>query len=155
MKTPVINKNLLIFRFVVVFLICASACSKNNELEDGLKCQVEAKNGQDDDIIGEWKLVKGQTVFHDPRTIDFSCDNVTYTFQEDGTLEVSGSAETVIGLGAGKYSFQLHREPLESSDEEFTLQIDELVMGSEISADAMIINHSYLDGPILYFVRIR
>lgn len=133
----------------------ASACSKSNEFDDGLKCQVDAKNGQDDDIIGEWKLVKGRVVFRDPKTIDFSCDDVVYTFQEDGTVEISGSAETVIGLGAGRYSFQLHREPLESSNEEFTLQIDGLNMGSEISADAMVLNNSYLDGPILHFVRIR
>lgn len=142
-------------RFVIVFLICVLGCGKNNDLGDSPRCKVETKIGQDDDIVGNWKLIKGQAVFDGPKTTDYSCDNVIYKFQEDGILVVSSDTKTVIGIDAGQYAYQLHHELLESSDEEFTLQIDGLTMGIEISTDAMIINHSYLDGPILHFVRIR
>ena len=156
MRTPILNKHNLIFRLVIVFLIGVWGCSKNSEPDDeGQRCQVKAKDGQDDDIIGEWKLVKGQTVFHEPKTIDYSCDNIIYKFQENGTLVVSSDTETLIDLETGQYSYQLRHEPLESSNEEFTLQIEESFIGSEISADTMILNHSYLDGPILHFVRIK
>jgi len=57
MKTQIINKNRWIFRLMVVTAISVSACDKHNQFNEGLKCQVEAQNGQDDDLIGKWKLV--------------------------------------------------------------------------------------------------
>lgn len=155
MRTPTINKYNLVFHLVTVFLISMWGCSKNNDLDDGQRCKVEVKIGQDDEIIGDWKLIKGQTVFNEPKTVDYSCENVIYKFEEDGSLVISSNTEDLIDLGTGEYLYQLRFEPLEASNEEFTLKIGEAEMGCEISADAMILNSSYLDGPILHFARIR
>lgn len=155
MRRMILNKNSLFFQFMIVFLVGALGCGKNDDLDNAQRCKVEGKIGADDDIFGQWKLIKGQTFFYESKTIDYSCNNIIYEFREDETLIISSDTETVIDLGPGLYSYQLHYEPLEASDEEFTLQIDGLIMGIEISTDAMIVNHSYFDGPILYFVRIR
>ena len=154
MKRLIFNKNNFFSTVVILFLTCFLGCEKGSKLNVNQRCKVEAKIGQDNDVVGKWKMIRGQTAFHEQRTIDFSCNNIIYDFQTDGTLSISSDTENLISLASGKYKYELLFEPLEASNEEFTLQIDGLVTGSEISTDAMTINHSYHDGPILHFVRV-
>lgn len=58
-----------------------------------MACPVVAVSAPDDDITGKWKLVKGQTVFYEPRTEDYSCSNSVYHFQQDGILTISSDKE--------------------------------------------------------------
>lgn len=151
---PVLMKKNLIFQSLILCLIGLSGCEKTNETGDGQRCRIEAKQGLDDDIVGTWKLVKGQTVFYEPKTIDYSCDNVIYEFQEGGALVISSNTSELIGLEAGNYTYELLNEPFLES-EEFTLRLGGLTQGCEISTDAMTLNNAPIDGPILNLVRIR
>ncbi|MGV3763415.1 hypothetical protein [Parapedobacter sp.] len=155
MKTLTFNKSNFFPTLMILLLTYSWGCQKSNRLNANQRCKVVAKIGQDNDIVGKWKMVKGQTAFHEQKIIDFSCDNIIYDFQTDGTLSISSDTENLISLASGKYKYELLFEPLEASNEEFMLRINGLVMGSEISTDAMTINQSYHDGPILHFVRIR
>ncbi len=154
MRMPILMMKNLMFQSVILCLVCLWGCEKNSEADDGQRCRVEAKQGSDDDIVGAWKLVQGQTVFYEPKTTDYSCDNVIYEFQENGTLAISSNTSNLTGLEAGNYTYELLNESFLESGE-FTLQIEGSIQGCKISTDAMILNSAPLDGPILNFVRIR
>jgi hypothetical protein len=47
--------------------------------EDEQKCNTNAVTGSQDDIVGEWKQVKGKTVFYNPRIIEYTCNNIITT----------------------------------------------------------------------------
>jgi len=123
---------------------------------DELGCPVSAINGPENDITGKWKLTKGQTVFYNPQTIDYSCNNIIYHFQSDGRLKIDSDRDDIIGLDSGEYKYEYSMSVLyENIKENSTLKINDIQMPCSISRHDLIINDSPLDGPILHLVRVQ
>ena len=141
----------------ITALYTFGACQKEDKLDkDNLQCPVVAKDGPNNDIVGKWKLVKVQPAFSNPRTEDYSCGNVEYEFQEGGILIVTGSAENIRGYDDGQYSFEFKDIKLhEGIKEKYTVKIDDMSIACGIQDNKMVLNDSFLDGDILYFVRIE
>lgn len=126
--------------------------------EDNLQCPVTAKEGADDDIIGKWKLVKAETIklAYGISIEDYSCNNIIYHFQEDDSLVISGISEGMPGHENGEYSFEFNDAKLyEGIEEEYTVKIEDMSIACSIQDNHMVLNNSFLDGDILYFVRIE
>lgn len=102
-------KKILLLGSILIVLACFNCTDDENP---DMACLVVAANGPDDDIIGKWKLVKTEKLSQiDPRTIDYSCDNITYYFQENGTLSIKRDREDYIGYPTGQHMFEfMHSE---------------------------------------------
>jgi|SRR5690606_13581353 len=121
-----------------------------------LECTVTGVKGNDRQIKGKWKLVKGSTVFYNPRTVDYSCDEVIYNFKSNGTLVITSDTEDLISLPSGEYPYILTRSPIyEGIGKPYTVKINSLDIACSISNGIMILDNSRVDAPILEFVRIE
>ncbi|MBK7480595.1 MAG: hypothetical protein IPI69_13350 [Bacteroidales bacterium] len=119
-------------------------------------CHVKTIKGPENDITGKWKLIKGQTVFYNPQTIDYSCDNIIYHFESDGRLKIDSDIDDIIGFDSGEYTYEFSMSVLyENIEEKFTLKINDIHLPCNISRSDLIIDDSPLDGPILHLVRIK
>ena len=142
---------------IFIFLLTIVSCRKDEIPEQNLKCPVVAVNGADDNILGKWKLVNANIVFSNPRTEDYSCDEIIYDFRADGILVVSsGASGDSVGHQQGQYTYAFTADRLfEGIEESYTLSINETKIASGIKNNKLVLNDSPLDGPILYFVRIQ
>ncbi len=79
-----------------------------NKTLSEIKCLPDSPvKGKENDIIGEWKLVQiGKRVgFGVPvDTIDISCDNVYFEFENDSILQVLGKSN-LLKQGSYKYTY--------------------------------------------------
>jgi hypothetical protein len=124
--------------------------------EDEQKCNTNAVTGSQDDIVGEWKQVKGKTVFSNPQIIEYTCNNIIYKFKSDGSLNILSDVENPIGYNSGDHIYEFSQNNLYGiPDENFTLKIDNTNWACSISGSNMVLDDSPLDGPILYFIRIK
>ena len=136
----------------VLFLSMLMSCHKNNENN----CLPVIVNGSQTDIRGDWKQVKGQTVFYNPKTIDYSCNNIVYHFKTNDSLIIDSDVTSPIGYESGIYNYQFTLESLYNDPKEkFTLKIGNINWSCGISGSDLIINSAPVDGPILYLVRIK
>ncbi len=149
MKTKKI-KLLSIFLFMLPF--CVVLFVVGCEEDDDEKCSTIAINGPEDDITGKWKLINGEEIFFNPRTVDYSCNNVVYHFQTDSILTITSDIVDIIGFAPGQYSYEFG---LGEDKEHYRLKIDHSQGGCNISGSDLDINYAYLDGPILHFIRIQ
>lgn len=142
---------------ILIILFMIIACKKDDNMEENLRCPIEALDGANDNVVGKWKLAKAKVVFQNPRTEDYSCDEIIYDFRADGILVISGGASSdSIGYPEGQYTYAFTADKLfEWVEESYTLSIDETKIASGINNNQLILNSSPLDGPILYFVRIQ
>ncbi len=124
--------------------------------DDEQKCNTNAVTGSQDDIVGEWKQVKGKTVFYNPRIIEYTCNNIIYKFKSDGSLNILSDVENPIGYNSGDHLYEFSQNNLYGNpDENFTLKIDNTNWACSISGSNMVLDDSPVDGPILYFIRIK
>lgn len=143
-RLKLLGISLLILPLCTVLL--GAGCQKKDE-----KCTINAINGPEDNIIGKWKLVKGEEVFYNPRTVDYSCNNVIYQFKTDGVLIITSDIVDIIGFGTGKYSYEF----ILTDKGSHTLKVDNSQGGCSILGSDLTINYAYLDGPILYLIRVQ
>jgi hypothetical protein len=61
------------------------------ELSERVKCPSPVKTGEEEEPVGEWKLMLR---INGTDTVDCSCENVVYRFKPDQTLTVSIGDET-------------------------------------------------------------
>jgi hypothetical protein len=144
------NMKLLII-FLLLLPLCMAILGAGCE-KDEQECSTVAVNGNKDDIAGKWKLIKGEEVYYNPRTVNYSCNNVIYHFQSDDILIITSDIGDIIGFEHGQYSYEFS---LTENKENYTLKIGHLQGGCVISSTNLNINYSSLDGPILNFVRIQ
>lgn len=105
-------------------------------------------------IIGEWKLIEGETVFKEHRSFDYSDNKIIYYFHSDGVLTVTSDIEGHLGHASGQYTYNFSQSQLyENIDERFTLTIGSTSSPCSISAERMVLNDAPVDGPILHFVK--
>lgn len=138
---------------LIVLPLLISACQKDERKEEIVKCTIVAKEGSNDNVIGKWKLVTGETTFFNPRKEDYSCQDIIYDFREDGTLVISGNNEQLIGYEGGEYTFEFSKIELYEGLN-YSLTIENGSIGCSIEKNHMILDNSPLDGPILHLVRI-
>lgn len=106
-------------------------------------------------LTGRWKLVRGQTFFLEPRTVDYSSNEIVYHFHKDGDLTISSDLEDPIGYPEGQYFYEFRPFPaFDGHNLEYTLQIGGASWACAISRNRMTLDNSPLDGPILTFVKI-
>lgn len=140
--------NLLSF---VLILLIVTGCK-----EDEQKSTTDAEIDSQNDIVGEWKQVKGKTVFYNPQIIDYTCNNIIYKFKSDGSLNIFSDVDNPIGYNSGDHLYEFSQNNLYGiPDENFTLKIDNRYWACSISGSNMVLDDSPVDGPILYFIRIK
>lgn len=106
-------------------------------------------------LIGRWKLVRGETVFYEPRTVDYSSNDIVYHFHPNGSLTISSDLEDLIAYPDGQYVYEFNPKPVHTgSDLKYSLKIDGVNWPCDISGRNMILDDSPLDGPILSFVKL-
>ena len=142
-------------KLLIIFLLIFVGCKKTEVIDIDLKCSVVARKGNDNQIIGKWKLVKAQTVFLDPRTVDYSCNQIIYAFDLNGNLTITADTADIIGQNSGSYDYTFSKSSFfEGQNEKYTIKIKQRSITCGISNGVMILDDSPLDGPILYLVRI-
>lgn len=136
---------------ILLLLFVGTGCKENEQ-----KCTTVAVEGPEDDVVGKWKQVKGKTVFDKSQIVDYSCNNIIYNFKSDGSLSINSDIDNPIGYNSGEYIYEFSQHSLyENIDENYTLKIDNSNWACSISGSNMVLNNAPLDGPILYFVRIK
>lgn len=145
----------------LIIMLSFFSCKKDELDINDLQCPVTAIQGEKNDIIGKWKLVKQKNAWGLP-TIDYSCQNIIYEFKSDGNLLVtSGDGKNDLSIPLGSHEFELISTPLPNDPlkEVQSLSIIGDSMSSswpcEISANEMTLSQAWLDGPNLTFYRIQ
>jgi hypothetical protein len=139
------------FAFSIIIL----GCKKTDFVKLDLTCPITARKGDDSEVIGKWKLVKGETVFMSKSTEDYSCNEIIYHFRSDGSLIITANIDKFIGNTSGTYQYKFTDSQLyEGMSQTKTLQINLRSLACGISGGIMKLDDSPLDGPILYLVRL-
>lgn len=147
------SKKLLLSLCVFTFLF--ASCEKNIQKTNELKCEVKIKEGSNTSVLGKWKLVRGTSVFYEPVTYDYSCENIIYEFTSDGTLIITGDAEQNLGYGKGIYDYKFQVANSETGIYlPYMITINGNSLSSNIVNHQLELNNSSVDGPILYFLRV-
>lgn len=150
-------------RYILVGALCAvmfQTCKKTGPSEEVVttyRCSVNSVAGDQDGVVGKWKLLSYRTVFYNPDTTDHSCDDIIYEFKPDGRLTVTTTVDEPRGYAAGDYTFELKANVApEDGNKYYTLQIGEHSQWpATIGPREMILSQAYLDGPVLHFARIE
>lgn len=171
--------------FASVFFSCAKKEIKEIVIEEILyseyDCPVLGVTGLENSIVGEWKLVKYEDfdgLTHEKiKSIDYSCDDITYHFRSDGKLDISKSFEGRLNnnsnhddFKAGQYTYNYYPPNKGSSATAgvpIGLNITPIVPGKPFSpaqlwgphildrGSTLTLVHLGRFGPHLYFIRIQ
>jgi len=144
--------------FFYILILCSVAfnCSKDSEnnIEENSNCIVGEIDTDitSNRIIGEWKLLKSKTYFHD---YDYSNQNIIYNFKSNGELVVTGANKTG-GYPIGTYNYTFEEDYLSNSANPnepmlWLVNIDGLKWIHQSQNDLMVIGQSYVDGSDLCF----
>ncbi len=139
MKLPV---KYLLWLLFPTFLLCFMHCSEKEEPYVG--------------IIGTWRLVETRSMI----IVDHSNDRIIFQFMPNGTLKVahrSGPPSWSPGEGVHTYALSdLDSTNWQGYTKVGNLEIGERVYGCYLSANRMVIvDNPHLDGPLVYFERVR
>lgn len=144
-------KTLYHFRTLLVLLLLSGvyACS-DNECKSFLFIEDKAwdfNHDEDSSIIGVWKLQYIESsAFKCVEAISCDEENNTYEFTSEGKLIMSYSRTPEYG---GEYTYEYgDRKLAYSPDGRLSIYVT-------LSKDKLILNDAALDGPILYFTRIK
>lgn len=147
-----------IFALMFLSLILIGACQEDALPQGELKCPLEAVDGQEDDVVGKWKMVWRREINFSTGidTTDYSCNNIIYHFKPDGILEVISDVEEA-GHSKGEYNYELIWDPYNSGATTFRgIKIGDFERWAcSIKTTNMTSDTSPLDGPTLHFVRIE
>ncbi len=133
-------KKILIF---IITIVTLSSCSNDDSINDK--------------IVGEWKLIGVSTMSFNPNsTIDYSNENITYNFQSNGILLVTGGQN--VGYTNGEYEYffgedYLSGAPSPGESKTLLVKINSTKWTYDLTNGVMTLSTSYVDGPILRFER--
>src|SRR5690554_3201252 len=97
---------LLLIPFLFI-LIGMTGCEDENQ-----KCNLLAIEGPIDNIVGKWKQVRVERIPEEySMTVDYSCNNIIYSFQEDGKLVVMSDKIEYIGHSIREYEYEFRKSP--------------------------------------------
>lgn len=150
-------KILLVIPFLFI-LIGMAGCEDENQ-----KCNLRAIKGPIDNIVGKWKQVRVERIPEEySMTADYSCDNIIYSFQEDGKLVIMSDKIEYIGHSTREYEYEFRKSP--HGQIYHSLIIDGRQYPCTINKDnTMIFDLEPDPGPlgvrayrtVLYFIRIQ
>ncbi|TCO07121.1 hypothetical protein [Natronoflexus pectinivorans] len=149
----------LLVTIALCFLLIGG-CQKNDIATDSLKCPVDSVIGSDDDIVGKWKLVKGEvfsSTSRELRTEDYSCNNIIYHFYPDGRLMIISDIEDHIGIidDEYSYSYEISSESNNNEDQRhYLLKIDNHQYVTSISSSKLTIGLNPVDPLAVYESRL-
>jgi len=147
------------FGLVLISIFMNVGCQEVDTPEGELRCQVEAVAGEEDVVVGKWKMIK-KTEFNfttGSHTTDHSCDNIIYYFREDGHVKVESDVEGIpYNTGDNVFPYELKFSLIHETMEDYTtLRIGNIRWPCKIEKRNMTLNLAYVDGPTLNFVRIQ
>jgi hypothetical protein len=134
------KKNLIL----ILAIINLSSCSKDDQPSTT-------------PIVGEWQLMEARILNSSGHpSIDYSNENIIYSFQSNGKLLVTGSQN--IGYPNGEYQYlfgedYLSGAPSPEESKMLLVKIDNLKWTYNLTNGKMILGRSYVDGSDLYFER--
>ncbi|SIS50540.1 hypothetical protein [Belliella pelovolcani] len=132
-------------------LIMMASCQEDAAPDDELRCQVEAIDGSEDEVVGKWKLIKAEILFGNPRNEDYSCDNIIYHYRNDGILRITNNTSD-ISHGSGEYPYEFIPASLSENGYPILKRANS-IWPCHIEKNNMTIYLMALDGPILHFLR--
>jgi hypothetical protein len=135
-------------RFMKRYLILGIACTVLTACSN--------ENSQTEQIVGVWKLMRAQSLMNSNSVIDYSKDNISYNFQANGRLIISGGDK--IAYPNGEFNYQKELDFLSGSPTsgETKIQLVKIETNKWIynyTNGEMNLSLSYIDGPDLYFKR--
>ncbi|AFL84111.1 hypothetical protein Belba_1502 [Belliella baltica DSM 15883] len=139
--------------FLVLMMI--ASCQEDAAPDDELRCQVEAIDGSEDDVVGKWKYVLRKNFRMIDGTMeitDLSCEEITLHFKSEGMVEVNNQSQIWFFESGDKLPFELL--PADTGTG-FSLKIGSSTRPASISKSKMIWNSMPLDGGISEFIRIE
>ncbi|WP_114751232.1 hypothetical protein [Pleomorphovibrio marinus] len=107
-------------------------------------------------ITGKWKLMEARSM----TIVDYSGDRILFVFGMGGRMKVENVLGTPSwGPGEGEHTYDFYDQDT-TSWQGYTmvgkLEIGERVYGCYLSAEGMVIvDNPHLDGPLVYFERVR
>lgn len=136
-----------------LFLLSVSCKEESEQMSIKQKCSVQTIEGENNNVIGEWRLIREDLIFNPagPTEIDFSCDDVVYTFSEDGIVSISSDIDTHKAYTNGKYLYEFKNTSTPVS----TLIINGITWPCQVIASKMILDNSPTDGGRLTFYRTK
>ncbi|WP_114751231.1 hypothetical protein [Pleomorphovibrio marinus] len=144
------------FDVMILIFLCCLACSEPEDPIQG--CEVVPSAGDDNEIIGTWKLVS-VWAFHwleGPVEEDYSCDRIIYHFREDGILSIS--RDRTDDLAGGDRSDGSTYELIEntvSDFHEYTLVLGNRKLWISITDGIMELDLRAVDGPLITLIRVE
>ncbi|MCC5938326.1 MAG: hypothetical protein JJU34_13695 [Lunatimonas sp.] len=141
---------------VTLSLLCFTACWGPEDPDK--ECEVVPVAGDDNNIVGRWKLVEWQQVVMINggwRIENYSCDNIVYHFQEDGILSVS--SDVTKEFGGEFHDGSMYELAEESFDNYYSykLKIGTLGYWFSLTDGIMKLDRRPTDGPLLTLIRIE
>jgi len=145
---------------VILIAVFSQTCKKSAspvETVETLQCAVNSVAGKQHEIRGKWKLVSYRTVFYNPTTTDYSCNQIIYEFKQGGRLVVSSDVVEPNGYPAGDYSYEFNQQAASGGNPaHYTLRVGEhSEWPATVGSSEMILSQAYLDGPVMRFIRIK
>ncbi len=111
---------------------------------------------QTEQIIGVWQLMRAETASITYSTIDYSKENISYNFQSNGKLIISGGDKIAYTNGEFNYKKEegfLSANPNSGETKIQLVKIDTYNWIYKYANGEMNLSLSYIDGPDLYFKR--
>lgn len=142
--------------FLLLFMMGAG-CEKD--------CKTIPVNGSTDNVTGKWKQIKAERIYSEkpPSVIDYSCDNIIYSFKGEANLAIESNRIDYLGHKEGQHDYEFHKSPY--GQIYHILIIDGIQYSCTITEDnTMTVDLEPLPGPlgptrefrtVLYFIRIQ
>lgn len=145
------RKKITLRYFLPLCLILALGCSEDEKPN----CPIDKTNGDPKSVLGTWQLVTINYLDMETgkETIkDFSCDNLVFTFLENGDFVVKGTSPDIPFFGDFTYEFKYGEKLTDFGNSSMKLSLT--IHPSLIEKDKLTLNSRYVDGAIYVFYRI-
>lgn len=135
---------------LIFLIVLFSSCEENANGQE-YECPIKSVDGSVESILGKWKLAKTQIPFVSTEINDYSCNNIVYSFKSINVLTIDSDLENYIGgESSGEYTYEFS-----INNQIPVLKVNNVNHRCAITKNSMVWNDSYLDGPVLEFVRIE
>ncbi|MFN3996724.1 hypothetical protein [Algoriphagus sp.] len=146
-----LRKKVTLKYFLPLCLILVLGCSEDEKPN----CPIDKTNGDPKSVLGTWQLVSRRFLVLETgkeTTQDFSCDNIAYTFLENGNFVVKGFNPEMPMFSNLTYDFNYGEKLADFGNS--TLRLSNFDHPCLVEKDKMVLNSTYVDGEILIFYRV-
>ncbi|MDO8968038.1 MAG: hypothetical protein Q8S14_11925 [Algoriphagus sp.] len=146
-----LRKKIALRYFLPLCLILALGCAEDEKPN----CPIDKTNGDPKSVLGTWQLVTINYLDMETgkETIkDFSCDNLVFTFLENGDFVVKGSSPDMPFFGDFTYEFKYGEKLADFGNS--TLRLSHTIHPCLVEKDKILLNSRFVDGEIILFYRV-